>query len=55
MTDESIVELDKPKPNSLKLTSLLTTLGTTVQTLATAPQAYPLLKTALIPFGIMLP
>ena len=53
--DDSIAELDKPKPNGLKLTSLLTTVGNAVQTLAAAPQAYHVLKTALVPFGIMLP
>ncbi|CAE6900286.1 hypothetical protein [Paraburkholderia domus] len=53
--EESIAELDKPKANGMKLTSLLTTVGNTVQTLAAAPQAYQVLKTALVPFGIMLP
>lgn len=53
--EESIAELEKPKPNGLKLTSLLATVGNAVQTFASAPQAYQVLKSALIPFGIMLP
>lgn len=50
-----VTELDKPKSNGLKLTSRLSAVGNTVQTLAAAPQAYQVLKTALVPFGIMLP
>jgi len=52
---DSVVELDQPKPNGLKLTSLLNTVGQTIQTLSAAPQAYQLLKSAVLPFGITLP
>jgi hypothetical protein len=52
---ESVAELDQPKPNGLKLTSLLNTVGMAVQTAAAAPQAYQLLKSAVLPLGITLP
>ncbi|MET3624231.1 hypothetical protein [Burkholderia ambifaria] len=55
LVNESIAELDKAKSNGLKLMSLLTTLGNTVQTMACAPVAYQNLKAATLPFGVMLP
>lgn len=48
-------ELDKEKPNSTMLQSMFITIGTTIQTLASAKPAYQALKGALIPLGITLP
>lgn len=53
--NESVTELDQPKPNGLRLTSLLNAVGQTIQTLSAAPQAYQLLKSAVLPLGIVLP
>lgn len=52
---EATEELDSATPNNTKLHSLLTVIGTTVQSLASAPGAYAALKTTLLPFGITLP
>ena len=48
-------ELEKETPNSTMLQSMFVTIGTTIQTLASAKPAYQALKGALIPLGIMLP
>jgi len=48
-------ELDRSTPNSTKLQTLFITIGTTIQTLASAKPAYQTLKTALLPLGITLP
>jgi hypothetical protein len=53
--NDSVSELGQPKPNGLKLTSLLNAVGQTIQTLSAAPQAYQLLKGAVLPLGIVLP
>lgn len=48
-------ELEKETPNSTMLQSMFVTIGTTIQTLASAKPAYQALKGALIPLGIVLP
>ncbi len=55
LIESAIAEVDKPKPNKLSLHSLLNGVATTVQTLGSSSGAYQLLKTALTPFGIVLP
>lgn len=55
IVDEATNELGRENPNSTKLQSLLATVATTIQTLASAQPAYQALKGALIPLGIMLP
>ena len=52
---EATEELNNATPNNTKLHSFLTVIGTTVQSLASAPGAYAALKTTLLPFGISLP
>lgn len=52
---EAADELNNATPNNTKLHSLLTVIGTTIQSLASAPAAYAALKTTLLPFGIVLP
>lgn len=48
-------ELKKDKPNSLKLKSFLTTIGATIQTVASMKPAYDTLKQLLTYFGVSLP
>jgi len=48
-------ELSKAEPNSILLQSMFVTIGTAIQTLASAKPAYLALKGALIPLGITLP
>lgn len=55
IVDETNAELEKESPNSTKLQSLFVTIGTTIQTFASAKPAYQALKGALIPLGITLP
>ena len=55
IVDEATNELGRENPNSTKLQSLLATVASTIQTLASAQPAYQALKGALIPLGIMLP
>lgn len=55
IVNDANTELDKGSPNSTKLQSLFITIGTTIQTLASAKPAYQALKGALIPLGITLP
>ncbi|CAE6900272.1 hypothetical protein [Paraburkholderia domus] len=52
---ETIVELNKDRPNQIKLTSSLNTIAQSIQTAASVLPAYQLLKVALTPFGISLP
>lgn len=53
--DEATGELSSATPNSTKLNSLLLTIATTIQTMASAKPAYQALKGALLPLGITLP
>ena len=55
VVQEAADELSSSTPNNTKLHTLLTVIGTTVQSLASAPAAYAALKTTLLPFGITLP
>lgn len=55
IVSEGREELKKDKPNSLKLKSLLTTIGTTIQTVASMKPAYDTLKQLLTYFGVSLP
>ena len=55
IVNEANTELDRNSPNSTKLQSLFITIGTTIQTLASAKPAYQALKGALTPLGITLP
>lgn len=48
-------ELKKTSPNGTKLSSVLATIGNSIQTLGTLQSVYQTLKGALLPFGIMLP
>lgn len=52
---ECRAEVGKPEPNRLKLGSALTTVATTIQTVASLQPAYQTLKAALLPLGIFLP
>ncbi|MFH1884360.1 MAG: hypothetical protein ABIL62_16815 [Planctomycetota bacterium] len=55
IVQESREELQKPKPNNMKIRTILTQVGRTIQTFASMQSAYQLLKSALIPLGIVLP
>lgn len=55
MIYEVKAEVEKPKPNGIKLRSLLFGIGTTVQSLASMKPAYEALKTAASAIGIHLP
>lgn len=48
-------ELGKSEPNRIKVTSALRAIGETIRLAGSMNGAYQLLKTALLPFGIMLP
>jgi hypothetical protein len=48
-------QINSGQPNNTKLLTLLTVLGTTVQSIASAPVAYSAMKTVLLPLGISLP
>lgn len=55
ITNECEAQINSGHPNNTKLLTLLTVLGTTVQSIASAPTAYNSLKAALLPLGISLP
>ena len=55
IVDDINSELHSGAPNNTKLRALFTTIGTSIQTLASAQPAYQALKGALIPLGILLP
>ncbi len=46
---------DSERPNSLKVSSVLTGIGTAVQTIGALQPAYQALKTAAAAFGLPLP
>lgn len=52
---ECETQLTADSPNNTKLLTMLTVLGTTVQSIASARPAYQALRTALLPLGITLP
>jgi hypothetical protein len=49
------VEVQKPKPNGIRLRSILSAIATAIQTTASLQPAYQALKAALLPLGILLP
>jgi hypothetical protein len=53
--EETKFEVEKQKPNGIKVTSLLFGLATTVQSIASMKPAYEALKTAASAIGIYLP
>lgn len=55
VVQESQVELTKDKPNVTRLRSLLTTVGSSIQVVASLKPAYDLLKQGLVYLGISLP
>ena len=55
MVEDADAEIKKPSPNGIKLSSVLTTIGNSIQTLGSLQSVYQTLKAALLPFGIMLP
>ncbi len=55
LVDEANSEVAKPAPNRLKLSSTLSAIGETIRTIGSMNSVYQLFKTALLPFGIMLP
>lgn len=55
LVNDADAEIKKPSPNGIKLSSVLTTIGNSIQTLGTLHSVYQTLKAALLPFNIMLP
>lgn len=55
LIEDGKVEVQKPKPNGTKLTSIMNTVSNAIQTVGTLQSAYQMLKASLLPFGIMLP
>lgn len=55
LVGEADLEIKKPSPNGVKLSSVLTTIGNYIQTLGTLQSIYQTFKAALLPFGISLP
>jgi hypothetical protein len=53
--DEAHAEVRKERPNPLRLTSILSGIGTAVQTIAAAQPAYQMLKAAAATVGVLLP
>lgn len=52
---ECTAEISSESPNNTKLLQIFNVLGTTIQSLASAPAAYLVLKTSFLVFGISLP
>jgi hypothetical protein len=55
LVQESRVEIQKEKPNTTKLQTLLSTVGASIRTVASLKPAYETLKTVLVYFGVNLP
>ncbi len=55
LIQEGRAEVQKPKPNTTKLRTLLQTIGISIQTVGSLQSAYETLKVALTYFGIALP
>lgn len=55
LVKEGQTELEKAKPNGIRLRAILTAVATTIQTVGSLQPAYQALKTALLPLGILLP
>jgi hypothetical protein len=52
---EARTQVESSEPNSTKLLTILNVLAATVQTLPNAQPAYQVLKSAVLPLGILLP
>lgn len=55
LVDEGRTEIEKPKPNGLRLKLVFLTIGEAIRSVNTLHQVYQSLKTLLIPYGILLP
>ncbi|WP_060816721.1 hypothetical protein [Caballeronia sordidicola] len=55
LIENTIAEVDKPKPSRLTLNSLLSGVAAATQMLSATSDAYKTVKDALVPFGISLP
>jgi hypothetical protein len=55
IAQECTSEISSESPNDTKLLAMFNVLGTTIQSIASAPLAYQVLKTAVLPLGIDLP
>lgn len=55
VVDECRAEITSEKPNNTRLRALLSTVATSIQTIASAQPAYQAVKGALLPLGIVLP
>ncbi len=55
LIEEGRAEIDKPKPNSMRVTSVFSMIAAAIGTVGSLGPAYRVLKAALLPFGIQLP
>ena len=55
LVEEAKTEVSKPKPNGMRLGSVLMAVATAIQTVGSLQPAYQALKAALLPLGIQLP
>jgi len=55
LVEEGQAEINKPKPNSMRLRYVLSATATAIQTVGSLQPAYQTLKAALLPLGISLP
>lgn len=55
LVTESKTEVSKTKPNWLRLRTIVTAIGESIQTVASLGDIYQKVKAALLPFGVMLP
>ena len=55
LIEEGQTEVKKPKPNGMRIQSVLMAVATTIQTVGSLQPAYQALKAALLPLGIFLP
>lgn len=53
--EEGRAEVEKARPNSMRLTSVFSAIATAIQTAGSLQPAYQVLKAALLPLGIALP
>lgn len=55
LIEEGRAEVDKAKPNGMRLTSVFSAIATAIQTAGSLQSAYQALKAALLPLGLPLP
>lgn len=55
LIEEGRAEIDKPKPNSMRVSSVFSMIAAAIGTVGSLGPAYRVLKAALLPFGIQLP